>query len=155
LLSSFVQEDPTEAMYSYEIRCMSMHLKGGKVFPRELTDEEKAESEASKNKKPGAPPGKDDKNKKPEEVVSPEEKERIERETAMREEKHAAFAKWWEEQSEQDRFQLYCEDKYREPRIHFPPGGAGSNAMSSSPEPASPRSSQESTVEIVLSGADL
>ncbi len=28
---------------------MGMHLKGGKIVPRELTDEEKAESEASKS----------------------------------------------------------------------------------------------------------
>ncbi len=28
---------------------MGMHLKGGKIIPRELTDEEKAESEAAKS----------------------------------------------------------------------------------------------------------
>jgi hypothetical protein len=69
-----------------------MHIKGGKIFARELTEEEKAEAEALKSKwlkynkiyidkKPGGPPAKEDKNKKPgEEVLSPEEKERIERE---------------------------------------------------------------------------
>ena len=40
------------------------------------------------DKKPGAPPGKDDKGKKPgEEVISPEEKERQEKEAAAREER--------------------------------------------------------------------
>lgn len=79
------------------------------------------------DKKPGAPPGKDDKGKKPgEEVISPEEKERQEKESAAREERQAAFAKWWEEQSEQERFQLYCEDKFREARLIFPPQGSTS-----------------------------
>jgi hypothetical protein len=53
------------------------------------------------DKKPGAPPGKDDKGKKPgEEVISPEEKERLEKEAAAREERQAAFTKQWEEQTE-------------------------------------------------------
>ena len=86
------------------------------------------------DKKPGAPPGKDDKGKKPgEEVISPEEKERQEKEAAAREERQAAFAKWWEEQSEQERFQLYCEDKYREARLIFPPQ-ASTSMNSPSPD---------------------
>jgi hypothetical protein len=31
---------------------MGMQFKGGKIIPRELTDEEKAESEASKSRSP-------------------------------------------------------------------------------------------------------
>jgi hypothetical protein len=93
-----------------------LHLKGGKIVPRELTEEEKVEAEAAKSnittihifldKKPGAPPGKDDKGKKPgEEVISPEQQEKMEKEAREREEKQAAFAKYWEEQlSEQERF---------------------------------------------------
>lgn len=75
-------------------------------MPRELTEEEKVEAEAAKNKKPGAPPGKDDKGKKPgEEVISPEQQEKMEKEAREREERQAAFAKYWEEQlSEQERF---------------------------------------------------
>jgi hypothetical protein len=58
------------------------------------------------DKKPGAPPGKDDKGKKPgEEVISPEQQEKMEKEAREREERQAAFAKYWEEQlSEQERF---------------------------------------------------
>ena len=56
------------------------------------------------DKKPGGPPAKEDKNKKPEETVSAEEKERHEREAREKEEKLAAYNKWWESQSEQDRF---------------------------------------------------
>ena len=59
------------------------HLKGGKVNPKELTDEEKAEAEAAKGKK-GAPPKDDKKKKGQEEEISAEEKERIERENAAK-----------------------------------------------------------------------
>ena len=97
------------------------------------------------DKKPGGPPAKEDKNKKPEETVSAEEKERHEREAREKEEKLAAYNKWWEDQSEQDRFQMYCEDKYREPRLQFaaPHNGEGAPAKS------------EASFEIVLSGPEL
>lgn len=74
------------------------------------------------DKKPGGPPAKDDKGKKPgEEAMSQEEKDRLEREAKEKEEKQAAFNKWWEEDlSDQERFQYYCEDKFREARIGFP-----------------------------------
>jgi len=76
--------------------------------------------------------------------VSAEEKERLERETREREEKQAAFAKWWEEQPEQERFQLFCEDKFREPRLVF----AG-------PAPADGGQAPPAAFEIALSGAEL
>lgn len=43
-------------MYQYEVRFQGIHFKQGKVIPREQTEEEKAEIEASKaQKKPVAP----------------------------------------------------------------------------------------------------
>jgi hypothetical protein len=76
--------------------------------------------------------------------LSPEEKERVEREAREKEEKQAAYAKWWEEQPEQEKFQLYSEDKFREPRLYF----AG-------PPPAEGAVQQPASFEITLSGAEL
>jgi len=45
------QDDPAEQVYSYELRFMGQQLKGGKIVPREMTEEEKAEAEAAKSKR--------------------------------------------------------------------------------------------------------
>ena len=70
------------------------------------------------DKKPGAPPAKDDKGKKAEEM-SQEEKDRAEKELKAKEDKEAEFGRWWESHTEQERFQLFFEDKFREPRVNF------------------------------------
>ncbi|CDW74115.1 tetratricopeptide repeat protein [Stylonychia lemnae] len=111
-------DDPTEQMYQYEIKMYNMHLKGGKVVPRQLSEEEKAEAEAAKNKK-GAPPAKDPKKKGQEDEISAEEKERIEREQAEKEQKMEYYRQQWQEYSNQEKFERYCEDSFKEPSIKF------------------------------------
>jgi hypothetical protein len=148
-----------EQSYTYDVRLMGQALKGGKLVLRELTDEEKLEAEALKSKeyplfirvidkKPGGPPGKDDKAKKPEEMPA-EEKEKIEREARLKEEKEAEFSKWWESQTEQERFQLYFEDRFREPKVYF------ASQAAPTPDVSSPRQSEPGSLDITLSGAEL
>jgi hypothetical protein len=80
-----VQEDPAEAVYQYEIRAFGgIHFKSGKIVAREQTEEEKAEAEAGKGKKP-ADAGKKGA-KKAEEEPSAEEVERLNAEIREREE---------------------------------------------------------------------
>ena len=63
-----------------------MVIKNAKAFPRELTEEEKAEAEAAKNTKPGGKaPAKDPKKK--EEEPSAAELERLEKEKKEKEER--------------------------------------------------------------------
>lgn len=62
-------DDPTEANYSHEFRVVNQHFKGGKVVAREMTEEEKAEADAGKNKKAADPK----KGAKKDEDPSPEE----------------------------------------------------------------------------------
>lgn len=81
--------------------------------------------------------------------MSGEEKERQEKELKAKEEKEASFNKWWESQTEQERFQLYFEDKFREPKIYF------NSMQNSAADVSSPRPVEAGTLEIVLSGADL
>ena len=56
-------------------------MQEGKVVPRELTEEERAEADAGKGgAKGGKPPPKDPKKGAKEEEVTPEELERLEKE---------------------------------------------------------------------------
>ena len=48
------ENDPAEQSYQYELEVCGMNMKGAKVFPRELTEEEKAEQAAAANVKGGA-----------------------------------------------------------------------------------------------------
>ena len=50
-LRLILKDDPNEYQYFYELELCGMTLKNAKVFPRELTEEEKAEIEAAKNTK--------------------------------------------------------------------------------------------------------
>ena len=73
-------EDGSESLYSYEVNCVGMHLQDGKVVPRELSEEEKAEADAAKGgAKGGKPPPKDAKKGAKEDEPSPEELERQEK----------------------------------------------------------------------------
>jgi hypothetical protein len=94
-----------------------MSLKQAKVFPRELTEEEKAELEAAKNAKGKQPPPKDPKKK--EEEPSKEEIERIEREKREKEERERKAREEWEALDELTKFYVKSEDIYKEPCIKF------------------------------------
>ena len=60
-------DDPAEALYTYDLEAFGMTIKGGKLFGRELTEEEKAEAETAKATK-GKPPPKVDPKKAAKEV---------------------------------------------------------------------------------------
>ena len=83
-------DDPLEAPYSYELEAFGMIVKGGKLFARELTEEEKAEAEAAKATKGKAPPKPDPKKAAKEEEPSPEE---LARQEQARKEKEEAERK--------------------------------------------------------------
>ena len=70
-----------QAMYSYEVNLLGESLQEGKVIPKELSEEEKAEAEAAKGGK-GAKAPPPPKGKKEDEGPRPgsDEAERLERE---------------------------------------------------------------------------
>ncbi len=49
LVTIIEQDDPQEQLYNYEIKFKGINIKNGKVVPRSLTEEEKAELEAAKS----------------------------------------------------------------------------------------------------------
>ena len=97
-----------------------MSLKNAKVFPKELTEEEKAEAAATANAKGGKqppPPAKDPK-KGPEEP-SKEEQERLEKEKKEREEKDRKLKDEWDSLDEDTKFFRTAEDIFKQPCIKF------------------------------------
>lgn len=93
-----------------------MHLKGGKAFARELTEEEKKVVD-EKNKKPA--PGGDKKKGKGEEEPSAEELERIANEIKEREAVNSRRREEWAALDENTKFFRTCEDSTKEPAIRF------------------------------------
>jgi hypothetical protein len=67
----------------------------------------------------------------------------------LKEENEQEFNRWWESQSEQERFQLFYEDRFREPRIFF------ANQQASGGDIVSPRTAEPGSLEITLTGPDL
>ena len=108
-----MQDDPTEASYSYECRVVNAHFKGAKVVAREMTEEEKAEAEAGKNRK--AP---DNKKKKDEEPTA-EERQQWEDEKREREEANAKAKTEWDALDDNTRFFRTCEDPFKEASVRF------------------------------------
>ena len=95
-----------------------MNIKGAKVFPKELTEEEKAELEAAAKTKPGTkPPPKDPKKK--EEEPSAAELERLEKERKEKEERLRKLQEEWDALDEETRFNRRNEDIFKEPCIKF------------------------------------
>lgn len=94
-----------------------INLRNAKVFPRELTEEEKSELEAAKNVKAKQPPPKDPKKK--EEEPSKEEVERLEKERRDKEEKERKLREEWDALDEETKFYRTNEDIYKEPCIKF------------------------------------
>ena len=112
-----LQDDPNESQYTYELEVCGINIKHAKIFPRELTEEEKAEAEAAKNVKGKQPPPKDPKKK--EEEPSKEEVERIERERKEKEERERKIKEEWDALDEETKFYRTNEDIYKEPCIKF------------------------------------
>jgi len=92
-------------------------LADGKVVPRELTEEEKAEADAGKagGKGGGKAPPKGAKSK--EDELSPEELERLEKEKAEREERERQLQEEWDKLDEETKHLRRNEDIFKEPCI--------------------------------------
>jgi len=102
-------------MFQYEFRLAGVHLKGGKMIPRELTEEEKKALE-EKTKKPAAGA---DKKKKGDEEPSQEEIERIMNEVKEREALNYKRKSEWEALDDNTKFFRTCEDPTKEPVVRF------------------------------------
>ena len=107
-------------MYSYEVNLLGESLQEGKVIPKELSEEEKAEAEAAKGGK-GAKAPPPPKGKKEDEGPRPgsDEAERLERERQEKEERDRQLAEEWDALDENERFFRSNEDIYKEPCIRF------------------------------------
>ena len=100
-----------------------MNLRQAKVFPREMTEEEKAEALAAaaatgKGAKQQAAPAKDAKKGVIEEP-SKEEQERVEREKREKEERERKRQEEWDALDEETKFYRAHEDIYKQPCIKF------------------------------------
>ena len=82
----------------------------GKVVPRELSEDEKADDPKGKG---GKPPAKDAKKK--EEEPTPEELEKLEKEKAEKEERDRKAAEEWEKLDEDTKHIRTNEDIFKEP----------------------------------------
>jgi len=101
-------------MYTYEIEVAGMQMTDGKVVPKELTEDQKAED--PKAAKGGKPPAKDAKKGK-EEEPTPEELEKMEKEKAEREERERQLAEEWEQLDEETKHIRQNEDIFKEPCV--------------------------------------
>jgi len=111
-------DDPADAIYSYEFRATSgLHFKGGKIVPREHTEEER--EQADQGKKGKAADAKKPAKGKVEEEPSAEEIEKLNREIADREKENLLKKADWDALDENTKFYRTCEDPFKEPRIAF------------------------------------
>ena len=93
-------------------------MQDGKVVPRELTEEEKAEADAGKGgAKGGKPPPKDAKKGGKEEDPTPEELERLEKEKQEREERERKLKEEWDKLDEETKHIRHNEDIFKEPCV--------------------------------------
>lgn len=102
-------------MFVYEFKFAGTHLKGGKAFARELTEEEKKVVEDKKAK----PVAGADKKKKGEEEPSAEELARLAEEIKEREMTNTRRKEEWASLDENQKFFRTCEDATKEPAIRF------------------------------------
>lgn len=101
-------------MFTYEVEACGVKVKHSKVFPRQLTEEEKAEAD-QKQTKGKAPPAKGKAAK--EEEVSPEELERQEKLKAEKEEADRKAQEEWDALDEETKHYRTNEDIQKEPCI--------------------------------------
>ena len=88
------------------------------MFPRELSEEEKAEAEAAKNTKGKAAPPKG-KGAPKEEEPTPEELAKQEAEKAAKEEAQRLWQEEWDALDEEEKFHRTNEDIQKQPCIHL------------------------------------
>ena len=89
-------------------------MKGGKLFPKQQTEEEKAEVEAAKAKKPAAPA----KAGQPV-AVDPAAIQQMQEAINTRNEQNNQLKLEWDQLANNTKFTRYCENQYREPMIKF------------------------------------
>lgn len=106
--------DEAQPPFEYEVCTLGMAIKGGKVIPRELTEQEKEEAEANAKTKGKAPP-----KAKKEEEISPEEQERLDKEREQKEEQEKKLQEEWDALDEETKFYRTHEDPFKEPSIRF------------------------------------
>ncbi len=104
------QEDPNR----YEAECFGVKVEGGKLIPRQLTEEEKKAVEEAQSKK--KPPKLD---KKKQEEPSPEETAKLEAEKKAKEDLEAKRKAEWDALDSETQFYLTQEDPYKEPKMGF------------------------------------
>lgn len=115
---SKLQEEGADLSAVYEIECCGLLVQDGKVIPRELTEEEKAEADAGgKGGAKGKPPAKDAKKGAKEEEPTPEELEKMEQERLEREEKEKKLAEEWDKLDEETKHIRKNEDIFKEPCV--------------------------------------
>ena len=93
-------------------------MTDGKVVPKELTEDERAEADAGKGgAKGGGKPGKDAKKGAKEEEPTPEELEKAEQERLEKEERERKLAEEWEQLDEETKHIRLHEDIFKEPCV--------------------------------------
>ena len=93
-----------------------MTVLDGKVVPKEMTEDQKAEVDTKGGAKGGKPPAKDAKKGK-EEEPTPEELERIEKERAEKEERDRQIQAEWDQLDEETKHIRQNEDIFKEPCV--------------------------------------
>ncbi len=97
----------------FELKMAGITMKSGKIFPRELTEEEKkAEVEAAAQK--GKKGGKEEKKE-----ISPEEQEEQARLAAEKEERERKEAEEWEKLDEETKFYRMKENSFKTAWFEF------------------------------------
>ena len=133
------------------MRFFSAHFKGGRIVPREVTEEEKKEKDAGAGGAKKAPPAK---GAKPTEV-DPAEAEALLKAIAEKEADNAELKVKWEDCSFNEQFFSFVENPFREPSVRFitPPVEVRPGSKTEgeeAPEPTPPNQ-----VEIELSQEEL
>jgi hypothetical protein len=115
--AAIAAQDPTEALYQYEIEIAGVKMTGGKGLARELSKEEKAEAAAAAAAKgaKGAPPK--GKGAPAEAEPTPEEIAAQEKAAAEKEAADAKAQAEWDLLDEDTKFYRTNEDPQKEPRV--------------------------------------
>ena len=108
------QDDPSEAQFSYEVRFHGIHFKGGKIIPREQTEEEKAEADAAKNQKKPAAPAKGGAPAQDQATI-----DQLKADIQAKNESNDILREEWQALSTNQKFFRLCEDPFKEPAVRF------------------------------------
>lgn len=112
------QDDPNEQAYSYELKILGCHFKGGKFVPKENPESETIDSKAAPAKGGAKPPK--GSTMSPDDDLTEEQREAIRQAEAERAATNTALQTEWATKSPQDQFHSYAENKMLEPHIEFP-----------------------------------